>query len=945
MTDFISDQNFIPDESKVSRAPASGSGASFIPDSEFLADETKYDNPAAAFALAAARSPTFGVSDEFLVHTGAMKPETIEAYRKYNPTSNIAGSVVGVGGSLFVPWSPVARLAKIGSGITKAALPAAESIAGAIAPAATRPILNQVLSQAGAHAVGSAIEGAAYGAGESVSEHALGDPELNAEKVISNIGTSAAIGTGLGGLFGSVKGALEGRAIHKAAQAAEKEAIAATQTQAIADAPIVGIKPTSIQTMADKVAEAKYAGNAIEMKQKGVLEDALTRVEMDNPVHPLQVKSLEDKGSRDLYNTFKETPGETGDTLRNHEALQKSELVGKTEKTIKDLSPAAEPTSDAVEGGTRAVKAFTDQYEAEKKILSPIFEELETKIIGTPTEIRNGVISKMTDAVPGVAKMIKIKDGKLIIQKYKTGWGLDKSTYNAVKEALDSLQGRSRNFEYLANIRRGLDQHVDVLTHGQAPGQIRALKAAIMDYMQDAVQEITPNIKVRDTFKRWAINEQERTVIENAFGAGVGAQEFGQISKIKPEMIGDKIFANTANVQAAKKILSPEKFNEILANWLAEAKQAATDKGEFSSNKFASFLRKNHDSLGIAFKDNPGALQRLHDLTTIMRILPDAASVNPSGTAKTLYGMLKGMKFHDITWEGMLAAIPKKIMEKIGEQQQYLNLENELLGKAAQVEGLSTIERAANKTKNFIRRGVDAIFSNELPQRAYIGARAYDYDEHQKIDKSLTDLTSNPQKLIDHISQNTDAISQIAPQTAASLQTTTIRAIQFLDSKRPGKDIQSKPLSPKYKPSRSELSRWHTYYKAVNDPTGALFDVSHGTLVPETMEALTAVYPKLLSEMNVSIVDKMSSHMAKGQHIPYRKKLSLSLFLGTDLVNSLDPKSMLATQNTLAQSNAIQQAGQMGQISSANKKNVGKMKQPNRYLTDAQSAAQEERDS
>jgi len=107
-------------------------------------------------------------------------------------------------------------------------------------------------------------------------------------------------------------------------------------------------------------------------------------------------------------------------------------------------------------------------------------------------------------------------------------------------------------------------------------------------------------------------------------------------------MIGDKIFGNTATVEAAKNILPPEQFQRILSNWLAEAKATATDKGAFSANKFGSFLRRNQDALQIAFNDRPEQLQRLKDLTTVMRILPDAPSINPSGTAKTLSRMILG---------------------------------------------------------------------------------------------------------------------------------------------------------------------------------------------------------------------------------------------------------------------------------------------------------------
>jgi hypothetical protein len=63
-----------------------------------------------AFGLGAARSGSFGISDEFLVHSGAMKPEDIKGYREENPYSSGAGEVAGVVGALAMgPGSAAAK--------------------------------------------------------------------------------------------------------------------------------------------------------------------------------------------------------------------------------------------------------------------------------------------------------------------------------------------------------------------------------------------------------------------------------------------------------------------------------------------------------------------------------------------------------------------------------------------------------------------------------------------------------------------------------------------------------------------------------------------------------------------------------------------------------------------------------------------------------------------
>src|SRR5208283_5401247 len=84
----------------------------------------------------------------------------------------------------------------------------------------------------------------------------------------------------------------------------------------------------------------------------------------------------------DIYNIRKDTPDELGNAFNTYESMQKNELVGKTDSTIKSISPGSEPTADAVEGGKSAIDAFTDHYQDEKDALQPIFDNLKSNQYG-----------------------------------------------------------------------------------------------------------------------------------------------------------------------------------------------------------------------------------------------------------------------------------------------------------------------------------------------------------------------------------------------------------------------------------------------------------------------------------------------------------------------------------------------------------------------------------
>ncbi len=90
-------------------------------------------------------------------------------------------------------------------------------------------------------------------------------------------------------------------------------------------------------------------------------------------------------------------------------------------------------------------------------------------------------------------------------------------------------------------------------------------------------------------------------------------------------------------VKAAKQILPADVFRKASADYLAGKIASVTDaaKNGFSSNKFYTFLTKKAVELQAAIGDSPESLAKIKAYTNIMRILPDAPSINPSGTAKT----------------------------------------------------------------------------------------------------------------------------------------------------------------------------------------------------------------------------------------------------------------------------------------------------------------------
>ncbi len=165
-----------------------------------------------AFGAGAARGASLGLSDFALTKTGLVRSEKLSDLRKYSPISSLTGEAAGTLASLAVPGSPASLIGKAGKAVSGAVDSAALPFIGQAMEATGlggSPTAAHVLgaaSEIGSHALGSAVEGAIYsGVGNTITEKALGDPDLNGEKIMSNFGYGALLGGVMGGVLKSAE--------------------------------------------------------------------------------------------------------------------------------------------------------------------------------------------------------------------------------------------------------------------------------------------------------------------------------------------------------------------------------------------------------------------------------------------------------------------------------------------------------------------------------------------------------------------------------------------------------------------------------------------------------------------------------------------------------------------------------------------------------------------
>lgn len=238
-------------------------------------EQDSIGNEALAGLAGAARGLTFGISDQLLTKTDLVDPETLRKFREYSPTASIGGEIVGAiapillsGGAGAVAkgasLAPTALLARgtlateqaVAGGLTRgirALTSAAEGgsklASTAIGKGLSKKLVQEAMQQA-PKVASQAMEGAIYGAGMAVTEDALGERELNAESLLSSMGTGA--------LFGAAIPAIVSPSLQVTAHGAKKAGTAlkkvATNIEEAIIGNIKGVGHVVTETAVDKAA-------------------------------------------------------------------------------------------------------------------------------------------------------------------------------------------------------------------------------------------------------------------------------------------------------------------------------------------------------------------------------------------------------------------------------------------------------------------------------------------------------------------------------------------------------------------------------------------------------------------------------------------------------------------------------------------------------------------
>lgn len=231
------------------------------------------------------------------------------------------------------------------------------------------------------------------------------------------------------------------------------------------------------------------------------------------------------------------------------------------------------------------------------------------------------------------------------------------------------------------------------------------------------------------------------------------------------------------------------------------------------------------------------------------------------------------------------------------------------------VKGESLLEKA---TKNIFKVGREI-----LPQTVSI-------KDTDKLDKILRSVASNPDALIDKDSKT----AHYLPDHSMAIDMSIGNGVNYLNSLRPSTDRPS-PLDAKPVPSNVDRAKYQNALAIAQEPTIVLDRIKSGRLTQDDITTLGTLYPSLYNNMKQKITDQMIETINKGDTIPYKTRIGISMFLAQPLDSTMQPASLQATQIQPPQQAPQQQSSPQGVKSSP-----ALQKLPNMYQTPGQARAQ-----
>lgn len=809
-------------------------------------NEQKYGGATGALKAAgieAAKTATFGAATPFLG-----TPEAQAGYEQQHPIASVLGGLAPFAAEALVPGVGEA-------GIAAQAGRAATTVPRAIGEAGEAIKAASGLTGTSAKALQYAAEGAIMQGSNEVSKALLNDPESTASNVLANEGMAA--------LFSGALGAAAG-GIGKAADIWTAK-YGAKATDAVIDKTIPNIAEQELK-----------AGIEVPASMRTALS-----------------------GDQDAYNSFQTIQKSDGYAAKQVQKDVDNLYQQAQDRTLETLGTDPNMVGRApnnYEVGTQLADKLKEGIKSGQELYGPIYDNLKSQYKNIPVSAdqKAAFAGKLTQALSDAG--VGALEGSA-----------EKSTMNNLFKSLDTIN----NAEGIKNLSTGLNNSA------RNPELQRLAAVAgpvIKDFESSAVQShlgasdpsgvLLGQRKVADAAYKNAMNTMND--LKQALGLGrfKGTNGFLRALDDKPpEQILQRLSAK--NRQDMVNMLQ-EKFPgaaEILKDYHLnrQLNDAALPGGGLNTKKFLNNMldgaeNPQHIQDLMTGKD-PLIAQRLESIKNILNAVPKDG--NPSNSASMLnklwmgklgsvVGGVLGLGGHGHIAGGFLGGAADKVLSEIKPFLSYKMLEMRGAGKnivPEQVKALFDYAKSASQGHMLVNKAINGVFNqSQVVPNSKVPSDA----DRNKLDKYLDAVRKNPESLMNTAKDIQDNMSE----HASALSMTATQAANYLNAIKPRPPLGG-PLDTKIPPSQAAMTEYHRQLNIAQQPLMALKHVQDGSLTPKDLATLQACHPGAYNQYKAKIMDQLAT---PGIQIPYKTRLSMSLFVGQALDSTMTPQAIMGAQ-------------------------------------------------
>jgi len=842
-----------------------------IPSDQFQTQEQAYGTPGQQ-AITALEGVAKGFAGPLA--TAAEKyvlkvpEEAIRGRESVNPIIHGAGEVVGLGGGIFTGTGEAAVMAKAGE--------AAAAASGLMRAGEAASVGAKI----GSEAIKQAAEMAVLQSGDEASKMILNDPDSSAQSAIANVGLSALFGAGAGALVTGVVSpiwkATAGPAVEEFLGTLKNHLNGGSK---LVMAPGLEEAASTLGVQPDALMRAAMSGDPKAQAIWSELKEA-QRPEILNGI-----KDLHDKISQSVMDSLKVSPE---DIAVRSEAEAGRDLLDTFKR---EYNEKYEPIADALQRRNTEAAGIKVSDDARLDQYGQLVEQgMKDYSVNTPYyKLYEDYGQRLLDA-ESIGAMDKIKTEINNRLKGMIGPGTDYNT----KNALTAIKSSIHDFQE-AQISKAYSLPTELSDLGLPEGARASMTLAERNAINQKYAE----------FAKMSDELTNHLNIGDFYGAGSLKRKL--TDDITPEKLLSKFsIRNNADFIPFLEKNFPETLEAVkaaeLKKLISPAVLAAKDEQPINVSKLNKILATNLSGKEEYIKSimPQGALEKTFAADRLMQAIPNPKSSGTAGWMTKLYkhmpaNAMAAVSFvmgHNPISGFLVGELANRLSRQAPEAIKlgYLKFlaSDKPLEAGAMKAGIDYLHSALQAQKT-LARSTKAIFKPSA--QIFTSEELSNMKDNEKLDKIVEKSDENPNILI---SKQGD-LGHYFPDHQTALSSTMVRAVNYLKTVKP----QEQSLGPLDKPmpvSPAQEARYQRALGIANNPLGVLQRIKSGTLQASDIQDLNGMYPELYKTMVNRITNEMISRHGDEYLIPYKTRMSISLFLGQPMDVTMQPQSIMAAQ-------------------------------------------------